>query len=62
MGVSRNSHHHALTTQTEYAHKYQVGMHMHLLEPPYQMEYAQCRTGTTWPTPTWVTPSIPWRR
>ena len=38
---------HALTTQTEYAHKYQVGMHMHLLETPYQMEYAQRRTGTT---------------
>lgn len=38
---------HALTTQTEYAHKYQVGMHMHLLETPYQMEYAQRRTGTS---------------
>ncbi|MFM7528578.1 MAG: hypothetical protein ACKO63_08840, partial [Nodosilinea sp.] len=40
VGVSRNSHHHALTTQTEYAHKYQVGMHMHLLDPP-----------TRWSTP-----------
>ena len=47
VGVSRNSHHHALTTQTEYANKYQVGMHMHLLEPPYQMECAQRRTGTS---------------
>lgn len=38
---------HAITTQTEYARKYGVGMHMHLLETPYQMEYAQKRTGTS---------------
>lgn len=37
----------ALTQQTEYAKKYGVGMHMHLLETPYQMVYAQRRTGTT---------------
>ncbi|MEO0988479.1 MAG: amidohydrolase family protein [Cyanobacteria bacterium J06639_14] len=37
----------ALTKQTEYAQKYGVGMHMHLLETPYQMAYAQRRTGTT---------------
>ncbi|MEM9815179.1 MAG: amidohydrolase family protein [Cyanobacteria bacterium P01_D01_bin.6] len=37
----------ALTQQTEYAQKYGVGMHMHLLETPYQMEYAKRRTGTT---------------
>ena len=37
----------ALTQQNEYAHKYGVGMHMHLLETPYQMEYAKRRTGTT---------------
>lgn len=37
----------ALTVQTEYAQKYGVGMHMHLLETPYQMEYAKRRTGTT---------------
>ncbi|MEO0397298.1 MAG: amidohydrolase family protein [Cyanobacteria bacterium P01_A01_bin.137] len=36
-----------ITTQTEYAHKYGVGMHMHLLETPYQMEYARRRTGTS---------------
>ncbi|MEO1404270.1 MAG: amidohydrolase family protein [Cyanobacteria bacterium J06635_1] len=38
---------HALTVQTEYAAKYGVGMHMHLLETPYQMEYAHRRTGTS---------------
>ncbi len=38
---------HAITVQTEYAHKYGVGMHMHLLETPYQMEYAHRRTGTS---------------
>ncbi|MEM9164118.1 MAG: amidohydrolase family protein [Cyanobacteria bacterium P01_F01_bin.4] len=38
---------HALTTQTDYAAKYGVGMHMHLLETPYQMEYAHRRTGTS---------------
>ncbi|GAB4372355.1 MAG: TRZ/ATZ family hydrolase [Elainellaceae cyanobacterium] len=38
---------HALTVQNEYAQKYGVGMHMHLLETPYQMEYAHRRTGTT---------------
>lgn len=37
----------ALTIQNEYAAKYGVGMHMHLLETPYQMEYAKRRTGTT---------------
>lgn len=36
-----------LLAQTEYATKYGVGMHMHLLETPYQMEYAKRRTGTT---------------
>lgn len=37
----------ALTQQNEYAAKYGVGMHMHLLETPYQMEYARRRTGTS---------------
>ncbi|MEM6434140.1 MAG: amidohydrolase family protein, partial [Cyanobacteria bacterium P01_D01_bin.115] len=37
----------ALTQQNAYAQKYGVGMHMHLLETPYQMEYAKRRTGTT---------------
>ena len=36
-----------IMTQTEYAKKYGVGMHMHLLETPYQMEYARRRTGTS---------------
>ncbi|MBE9079186.1 amidohydrolase family protein [Romeria aff. gracilis LEGE 07310] len=37
----------ALTLQNEYAAKYDVGMHMHLLETPYQKAYAQRRTGKT---------------
>lgn len=37
----------ALTLQNEYAAKYNVGMHMHLLETPYQKEYALRRTGKT---------------
>ena len=37
----------AITKQTDYAHKYGVGMHMHLLETPYQMEYARRRTGVS---------------
>jgi cytosine/adenosine deaminase-related metal-dependent hydrolase len=37
----------ALHALHEYAQKYGVGMHMHLLETPYQKEYAFRRTGTT---------------
>jgi cytosine/adenosine deaminase-related metal-dependent hydrolase len=37
----------ALRALKEYAGKYQVGMHMHLLETAYQKEYAHRRTGTT---------------
>jgi 5-methylthioadenosine/S-adenosylhomocysteine deaminase len=37
----------ALKALQEYATKYGVGMHMHLVETPYQKEYAQRRTGTT---------------
>ena len=37
----------ALQALQEYAVKYQVGMHMHLLETAYQKEYARRRTGTT---------------
>ena len=37
----------ALRALKETAGKYQVGMHMHLLETPYQKEYAQRRTGMT---------------
>ncbi|MGQ4808317.1 5'-deoxyadenosine deaminase [Candidatus Entotheonellaceae bacterium PAL068K] len=37
----------ALRALREYASKYQVGMHMHLLETPYQRQYARRRSGTT---------------
>ena len=37
----------ALQALHDYAMKYGVGMHMHLLETAYQKEYAQRRTGTT---------------
>ncbi len=37
----------ALRALQDYATTYHVGMHMHLLETPYQKEYAQRRTGTT---------------
>jgi cytosine/adenosine deaminase-related metal-dependent hydrolase len=37
----------ALQALHEYAEKYGVGMHMHLLETAYQKEYARRRTGTT---------------
>ncbi len=37
----------ALRALRECANKYQVGLHMHLLETPYQREYARRRTGTT---------------
>jgi 5-methylthioadenosine/S-adenosylhomocysteine deaminase len=37
----------ALRALRDYAETYHVGLHMHLLETPYQQEYAQRRTGTT---------------
>jgi 5-methylthioadenosine/S-adenosylhomocysteine deaminase len=37
----------ALQALHQYAAKYSVGMHMHLLETAYQKEYAHRRTGTT---------------
>jgi 5-methylthioadenosine/S-adenosylhomocysteine deaminase len=37
----------ALKALREYASKYHVGMHMHLLETAYQKEYARRRTGRT---------------
>ena len=37
----------ALKALGEYAAKYRVGLHMHLLETAYQKEYARRRTGTT---------------
>jgi cytosine/adenosine deaminase-related metal-dependent hydrolase len=37
----------ALHALKDYAETYQVGLHMHLLETPYQQEYARRRTGTT---------------
>src|SRR5205823_4792640 len=37
----------ALHALRDYAETYQVGLHMHVLETPYQQEYAQRRTGTT---------------
>jgi cytosine/adenosine deaminase-related metal-dependent hydrolase len=37
----------ALRALQDHASRYQVGMHMHLLETPYQKEYARRRTGTT---------------
>ena len=37
----------ALTMVKEYADKYEVPIHLHLLESPYQREYARRRTGTT---------------
>jgi 5-methylthioadenosine/S-adenosylhomocysteine deaminase len=37
----------ALLAQKEYADKYQVKLHMHLLETPYQKAYAKRRFGTT---------------
>lgn len=37
----------ALKALGEYAAKYRVGMHMHLLETAYQKEYARRRTGMT---------------
>jgi 5-methylthioadenosine/S-adenosylhomocysteine deaminase len=37
----------ALRALQEYATKYGVGMHMHLVETAYQKEYARRRTGTT---------------
>jgi cytosine/adenosine deaminase-related metal-dependent hydrolase len=38
---------HALTRIAEYAARYRVPMHMHLLETAYQKEYARRRSGTT---------------
>ncbi|MBW4661884.1 MAG: amidohydrolase family protein [Drouetiella hepatica Uher 2000/2452] len=37
----------ALLAQKEFADRYQVKLHMHLLETPYQKEYAERRFGTT---------------
>jgi len=37
----------ALKALREYAAKYRVGLHMHLVETAYQKEYARRRTGTT---------------
>ena len=37
----------ALLIQKEFAERYQVKLHMHLLETPYQKEYAKRRLGTT---------------
>lgn len=37
----------ALRALQEYAVKYRVGLHMHLLETAYQKEYARRRTGTS---------------
>src|SRR5262249_54391832 len=37
----------ALHALRDYAETYHVGLHMHLLETPYQQEYAQRRAGTT---------------
>jgi 5-methylthioadenosine/S-adenosylhomocysteine deaminase len=37
----------ALSQLQEYSTKYQVPMHMHILETAYQKEYARRRTGTT---------------
>ncbi|MBI4277088.1 MAG: amidohydrolase family protein [Armatimonadetes bacterium] len=37
----------ALVAAKEYAERFGVGMHMHLLETPYQKEYARRRTGVT---------------
>ena len=37
----------ALRALRDYAETYHVGLHMHLLETPYQQEYAQRRTRTT---------------
>jgi 5-methylthioadenosine/S-adenosylhomocysteine deaminase len=37
----------ALKALGDYAAKYRVGMHMHLVETAYQKEYAQRRTGTS---------------
>jgi 5-methylthioadenosine/S-adenosylhomocysteine deaminase len=37
----------ALEALRDHAHRYRVGLHMHLLETAYQKEYARRRTGTT---------------
>jgi cytosine/adenosine deaminase-related metal-dependent hydrolase len=37
----------ALRSLRDYAEKYDVGLHMHLVETAYQKEYARRRTGTT---------------
>jgi 5-methylthioadenosine/S-adenosylhomocysteine deaminase len=37
----------ALHSLRDYAEKYEVGLHMHLVETAYQKEYARRRTGTT---------------
>ena len=37
----------ALRSLRDYAEKYEVGLHMHLVETAYQKEYARRRTGTT---------------
>ena len=37
----------ALLALREQSEKFRVGMHMHVLETPYQQEYARRRTGTT---------------
>ncbi len=37
----------ALLAQKEFSDRYQVKLHMHLLETPYQKEYAKRRFGTT---------------
>jgi cytosine/adenosine deaminase-related metal-dependent hydrolase len=37
----------ALGALRDYAERYRVGLHMHVLETPYQQEYARRRTGTT---------------
>lgn len=38
---------HALLQQKEWADQYGIGMHMHLLETPYQYEYARNRSNST---------------
>jgi len=37
----------ALRSLRDYSEKYEVGLHMHLVETAYQKEYARRRTGTT---------------
>ena len=46
----------ALSALRQHAEAYRVGLHMHVLETPYQQEYARRRTGTTAcsTSPTWA--------